>query len=149
MSLTHAEMDRLMDAHMQYELRDDLDGVVSTLAATLEHDVVGSPHGVLHTPEDARAFYAALFADLDGQRVETLRRYYSDNVLVDESLWHGTAPGTPLGIAGHGRALSFRLLHVMEFAEDGKIRRENVWLDYPAIMQQLAPEEHVVGAAGD
>ena len=37
-----------------------------------------------------------------------------------------------------GRTVQFRILHVCEF-RDGKISRENVWLDVAAIMQQLAP----------
>ena len=53
----------------------------------------------------------------------------------------GTAPGTPFGIPGGGRRLSFRLLHIFDMAPDGKIRRENVWLDFAAILQQLgAPQ---------
>jgi predicted ester cyclase len=134
-------MDRLMDEHVQYELQDDVDGVVSTLDAHVEHDVVGSPLGVLHTPEEARRFYEGLFADLDGETVRSERRYYGDGFLVDESTWSGTAPGTPLGIPGRGRALTFRMLHVFEFTDEGKIRRENVWLDYPAIIQQLSVSE--------
>jgi hypothetical protein len=31
----------------------------------------------------------------------------------------------------------FRLLHVFDMAEDGRIRRENVWLDLAAILRQL------------
>ena len=36
-------------------------------------------------------------------------------------------PGEFLGIAGHGRPICFRLLHVWEF-KTGRISRENVWL---------------------
>ena len=42
------------------------------------------------------------------------------------------------GFEGRGRPLEFRLLHVLEFADDGRIARENVWLDTAAIAQQLA-----------
>ena len=38
---------------------------------------------------------------------------------------------------GCGRPLEFRLLHVMEFSEQGEIRRENVWVDMAAILRQL------------
>jgi hypothetical protein len=31
------------------------------------------------------------------------------------------------------------MLHVIEFAMDGKIQRENVWIDFAALMQQLPP----------
>ena len=35
------------------------------------------------------------------------------------------------------RPLEFRLLHVVEFTPQGDIRRENVWVDLAAILQQL------------
>jgi hypothetical protein len=52
-------------------------------------------------------------------------------------VWSGRAPGKPFGLEGGNRPLSFRLLHVIEFADSGHIKRENVWLDLAAIMQQL------------
>lgn len=58
--------------------------------------------------------------------------------MVDESVWEGRAPGRPFGIEGHNRPLSFRLLHVVEFAEDGRISRENVWIDLAAVIAQLS-----------
>lgn len=69
--------------------------------------------------------------------METLKRLYGDNFLVDESLWRGRAPGRPFGLEGNDRPLEFRLLHVIEFADNGDIRRENVWVDLAAIIQQL------------
>ncbi len=48
----------------------------------------------------------------------------------------GTVTGSMLGLPGHGRRISFRILHVFEF-KDGLISRENVWLDGAAIQQQL------------
>jgi hypothetical protein len=32
-----------------------------------------------------------------------------------------------------------RLLHIIEFTNDGTIQRENVWIDMAALMQQLPP----------
>lgn len=49
----------------------------------------------------------------------------------------GEAPGRPFGLEGRGRPLEFRLLHVIEFTGAGDIRRENVWVDMAAVMQQL------------
>ncbi|WP_028998343.1 ester cyclase [Azohydromonas australica] len=136
-ALTREQFDRMIDRHFQYEAEDDVAGVLSTMADKLEHEVVGSPTGPVHGREAARAFYEALFADLHGEKVTSLRRYYGPDFVVDESLWEGTAPGTPFGIPGHGRRLSFRLLHIFDMAEDGRIRRENVWLDLAAILRQL------------
>ena len=137
MGLSRAEMDRRMDEHFAFEANDDVAGVLQTLTADVEHDVVGWPGGPSHGREGARPFYDTLFADLADGRVETLRRLYGDNFLVDESFWRGRAPGRPFGIEGRDRPLAFRLLHVVEFDDAGAIVRENVWVDLAAIIQQL------------
>ncbi len=52
-----------------------------------------------------------------------------------------TAPGRPFGIEGRGRPLESRLLHVIEFAGNGEIARENVSVDLAAVIQQLPAAE--------
>jgi hypothetical protein len=137
MALTPDQMDRKMDEHFGYEARDDVAGVLSTLAADVEHDIVGWPTGPTHGRDGARPFYETLFTDLADGRVTRLRRLYGDRFLVDDSLWEGTAPGRPFGLDGRGRPLGFRLLHVVEFTDDGQIARENVWCDMAVIFRQL------------
>lgn len=137
MSLTPAEMDRKIDEHFGFEARDDVAGVLSTLAPDVEHDVVGWPMGPAQGRENVRPFYETLFADLGDGQVTPLRRLYGTGFLVDESIWRGKAIGRPFGLEGRGRPLEFRLLHVIEFAEDGRIRREAVWTDLAAMIQQL------------
>jgi hypothetical protein len=137
MAMTRAEMDRRMDEHFRFEATDNIEGVLKTLAPDVEHDVVGWPTGPAHGRDGARPFYDALFADLSDGKVECLRRFYGEDFLVDESLWKGRAPGRPFGLEGKDRPLEFRLLHVIEFAGNGDIKRENVWVDLAAVMQQL------------
>ncbi|MGD8896901.1 MAG: ester cyclase [Acidobacteriota bacterium] len=137
MALTRQQMDQKIDEHFSYEAHDDVGGVLTTLARDATHDVVGWPTGPSRGRDAARAFYETLFADLSESRVEPTRRLYGDGFLVDESVWHGRAAGRPFGLEGQGRPLSFRLLHVMEFTEDGLIGREQVWIDLAAILQQL------------
>ncbi|MGA7487329.1 MAG: ester cyclase [Xanthobacteraceae bacterium] len=110
-----------------------------------EHDLFRKP---LHTFRDhafrgregARPFYETLFADLSDGQVKCLKRLYGENFLIDESLWQGRAPGQPFGLEGRDRPLEFRLLHVIEFAANGDIKRENVWFDMAAILQQLTQD---------
>src|SRR5687768_9014655 len=90
-ALTPAEMDRKNDEPFGFEARDDVGGVLATLAPDAEHDVVGWPSGPTRGREAARPFYEALFADLAESEVECLRRLHGDGFLVDESLWRGTA----------------------------------------------------------
>jgi hypothetical protein len=137
MALTREQMDRKMDEHFGFEARDDIGGVLATLTEDAEHDIVGWPTGPTHGREGARGFYEALFSDLSDGKVRCLRRLYGENFLVDDSVWRGAAPGRPFGLEGRGRGLEFRLLHVVEFDESGDMKRENVWIDLAAILQQL------------
>jgi hypothetical protein len=137
MPLTRAQMDARIDEHFGYEQADDVEGVLATLTPDVEHDVVGWPTGPVHGPQGARPFYETLFSDLSDGTVESLRRLYGEGFLVDESLWRGQAPGRPFGLEGRGRPLEFRLLHVVEYADDGRMKREQVWIDLASIIQQL------------
>jgi uncharacterized protein len=139
MLLTREEMDRKLDEHFDFEARDDVEGVLATLTPDAEHDIVGWPTGPTKGRDNARPFYEALFADLADGKVKSLRRLYGENFLVDESHWSGKAPGKPFGLDGKNRPLEFRLLHVIEFAANGDIKRENVWVDMAAILRQLPP----------
>jgi len=139
MALTREQMDMKLEEHFRYEATDDVEGVLRTLTADVEHDIVGSPTGPTRGPDAARGFYESLFADLSDGSFETRRRLYGENFMVDDSTWRGSAPGRPFGMEGQGRPLEFRLLHVLEFADSGDIKRENVWIDMAAIVQQLSP----------
>jgi ketosteroid isomerase-like protein len=131
------QYDQIVNDHFGFEATDDVDGVMASLAEQVEHHVVPSPVGVLHDKDAVRAFYEMLFDDLKGESVTPVRRLYGDGFLVDEAIWHGRiADGRPFGCDGRSGDVSFRILHVFEFA-DGKIARENAWCDLAAIQQQL------------
>jgi hypothetical protein len=135
--LDRAEMNRKMDEHFGYEARDDVAGVLSTLAPDVIHDIVGWPTGPTQGRDNARPFYEALFADLADGKVVCDRRLYGENFLVDESTWEGRAPGRPFGLDGKNRPLKFRLLHVVEFNGSSQLQREAVWVDLAAVIRQL------------
>ncbi|MCX7362766.1 MAG: ester cyclase [Alphaproteobacteria bacterium] len=137
MPLTRHQMDSKIDEHFAFEANDNVEGVLATLTPDVEHDIVGAPTGPTHGPAGARPFYESLFSDLSDGRVRTVKRLYGEDFLVDESVWSGKAPGRPFGLEGRGRPLEFRLLHVIEFAGSGNIKRENVWIDLVSILQQL------------
>jgi hypothetical protein len=137
MTLTPQQMDEKMDEHFAFEGQDNVEGVLATLTDDVDHDIVGWPFGPSRGREGARRFYETLFVDLADSKVQCVKRLYGSNFMVDESIWSGRAPGKPFGLDGRNRPLQFRLLHVMEFADNGDIRRENVWIDLASIMQQL------------
>jgi ketosteroid isomerase-like protein len=137
MSMSREQVDAAIEEHFRFEATDDVDGVLSSLAEEVEHEVVPSPVGLLRDRAEIRAFYTTLFECLKGERVTPLRRLYGDDFVVDEALWEGEiADGRVFLCDGRSGPVSFRLLHVFEF-RDGKIARETVWCDLAAIQAQL------------
>lgn len=143
--MDRAEMDRLIHEHLTAEMSGDTAGCVAMYTADVVHDVVGMPTGPLHGPEAARGFYELLTANIKTERMDVNHARYGEDFCVIEHQWHGPVTGEFLGVPGNGRHISFRMLHLWEFT-DGRISRENVWLDGGAIIAQLTAPE-AVGAA--
>lgn len=142
--MTRDEMDRLVAQHIEAEMAGDTAGCVAMYTDDVEHDVVGAPHGPLHGRQAAQGFYDFLTSQIKTEQMVPTRSHYGEDFCVIEHDWTGTVPGEFLGIPGHGRRITFRLLHVWEF-RDGRISRENVWLDGGAITAQLtAPDAATV-----
>jgi steroid delta-isomerase-like uncharacterized protein len=132
-----AEMQSLVERHMDAEGGGDVDGAVAVYTDDIEHDVVGYPHSPTRGIPGARAFYNYLIANFRGEPEEVLHRYVAGDAMILEQIMTGAVIGEMLGLPGHGRRISFRMLHVFEF-RDGAISRENIWLDAAAIVEQLS-----------
>ena len=151
MALTRQQMDDQVNEHFMYEATDDIDGVVGSFTTNEEtrHEAVPSPVGVLTSLAQVRAYYEMLFPSVRGDSVTPILRLYGDDFLVDEALWTGEIIDGHWclcdGMSGSG---SFRLLHVFEFAADGKIKSERVWVDLAAVQQQLSPAARPADVAG-
>ncbi len=135
-SMTPADMEALIQAHMSAEERGDPEGSVAVYTDDIEHDVVGDPNGPKRGIPAALDFYRQLCKDFRAESEERTRTYYSDDAVTMENVMTGTVPGSFLGIPGGGRRIAFRILHVFEF-RDGRISRENVWLDGASVAAQL------------
>jgi steroid delta-isomerase-like uncharacterized protein len=143
--MNRADMDRLVNIHIEAEMAANTAGAVSVYTEDVEHDVVGIPDGPAHGKAAAKGFYDQLVRDIRTETMEPTRRYYGDDFCVIEHQCTATVFGTFLGLPGNGRRVSFRLLHIWEF-RDGRISRENIWLDGGSIAQQLtAPESMAAG----
>ena len=146
MATTPEQMDELIARHLAAEAAGDVDGATAVYTDDVEHDVVGWPTGVTHGLPGAREFYELLTSNIKTERTEATRTYHSDGACTIEHRWTGTVPGEFLGVAGHGRHISFRMLHVFEF-RDGRISRENTWLDGNAIVAQLTAPDRAEAAS--
>lgn len=129
-------MDALIDEHIAAESAGDTAGAVAMYTDDVEHDVVGAPHGPLRGVAAAQGFYDFLTTNVVTETMTPTHSYYGDDFCVIEHDFTGRVPGEFLGIPGNDRSVAFRMLHVWEF-RDGRISRENVWLDGGSIAAQL------------
>jgi steroid delta-isomerase-like uncharacterized protein len=127
----------LVQTHLRAEGAGDIEGAVAVYTDDIEHDVVGWPGSPAHGRDAARGFYRYLTANFRTESEQPRHMFEADDFLVLEQDMTGTVIGELLGIPGHGRRITFRLLHVFQFA-DGKISREQVWLDGGSIVAQLS-----------
>lgn len=134
--MLRVSMDELVDRHMAAEAAGDIDGAVDVYTDNVVHDVVGWPTGPTVGRAGARGFYEYLANNFRSTAAEITHRWQTDDALIVEHEMRGTVVGELLGHDGHGRQITFRLLHIFEFADD-RIRRENVWLDTASIIAQL------------
>jgi steroid delta-isomerase-like uncharacterized protein len=134
--MTPGEMEALVEAHLRAEGNGDPDGAVANYTEDVEHDVIGFPGSPLHGIPAALEFYRQLVKEIRTDGEERLHTYYADDAVIIENLMTATVTGQFLGIPGNGKQIMFRILHIFEF-KDGRISRENVWLDGAAVAAQL------------
>lgn len=135
-AMTPEAMNHLIEKHLEGERTGNSALAISVYTDDVEHDVVGAPAGPVQGPAAAQAFYDHLIRDIRTERMDVTRAYYGADFCTIEHQWTGTIPGSFCGVPGHGKRISFRMLHVFEF-RDEKISRENVWFDGGSIVAQL------------
>lgn len=138
-SLSREAIDQIIEDHFRREADGDVEGTLQTLTDDVVHDVVGDPAGELHGPGAVGQRYGHLFSNVKGEHADVKHRLYGENFAVDDKIWTAQVTGELMGIPGHGRRISIRVLHVFEF-RDGLISRENVWIDAGAAIAQLTSQ---------
>jgi steroid delta-isomerase-like uncharacterized protein len=134
--MNDALMRDLVSRHLEAEKNLDVDGAVDVYTDDIEHDVVGFPGGPRHGKDGARDFYHELVANFHADNWEVHHRFQTPDAIILDQAMTGRVVGSLLGFPGHGRTITFRMLHVFQF-RDGLISRENLWLDTAAIAEQL------------
>jgi steroid delta-isomerase-like uncharacterized protein len=138
-SLTRETTDQIIEEHFRREAEGDVEGTLTTFTDDVVHDVVGDPAGELHGPAAVGRRYGHLFSNVKGEHTDVKHRLYGEDFVVDDKIWTAQVVGEFMGVPGHGRRISIRVLHVFEF-RDGLICRENVWIDGAAAIAQLTSQ---------
>jgi steroid delta-isomerase-like uncharacterized protein len=131
----------LIHTHLDAEGAGDVETACSVYADDIEHDAVGFPGAPCFGIEAATAFYEHLTANIRTTGEKPIRRTEtSDGSIVLEADMSADVIGQFLGIAGNGRNITFRILHIFDF-DDALITREQIWLDTGSIIAQLTTPE--------
>jgi steroid delta-isomerase-like uncharacterized protein len=134
--MDQTEMIALVEQHLKAEGAGDVEGAVAVYTDDIVHEAVGFPGSPRNGKESAREFYRFLTANFRTEGEEPLNRFFDGDTMVLEQNMTGAVTGEMIGIPGHGRRVTFRILHVFGF-RDGLISREQVWVDSGAIVAQL------------
>jgi steroid delta-isomerase-like uncharacterized protein len=130
------DMIALVERHLKAEGAGDVDGAVAVYAEDIVHDAIGFPGSPRTGRDAARQFYGFLTANFRTEDERPQHRYFAGDTMILEQVMTGSVIGEMLGIPGNGRRVTFKVLHVFDFA-NGLISREQVWIDTGAIVAQL------------
>jgi hypothetical protein len=137
-AMSREDMDRVIMQHLEFEAKDDVEGVLSTLTDDVIHDVVGLPWGPLNGLEGARKNYEFFFPNMKLTGWRDVKRLYGEDHVVFDIECDAILSGQVANRPEPQRTATFRVLHVFEF-RDGKICRENVWADFATMAQNFTP----------
>ena len=133
---TPEQMRALVERHMAAEAKGDVAGALSVYTEDVVHDSVGAPAGPARGKEQAAAFYEMLTSNTRIVEARVLDEQFALDAYVVEHEMTITVQGEFMGVPGHGKQATFRMLHVFKF-RDGLISHEQVWLDGGSIVAQL------------
>lgn len=137
-------MGRMVTAHLQALHDCDRDGILVDAADDLRLGVPGVLPEPLCGRQAVQAWMEMLLAATIHERDVPVRRLEGTGCVMDESVWQGRVVGSLLGIAGHGRRISQRVIRIFEF-EDERLSRLTIWLDPDALRKQLAEDAPASG----
>ena len=131
-----AARERIVQEHIDTELRHDLDALTNTF--TPESEWRDMPAGDTHTGHPGvRAYYEDLFTGFPDFSLEIVSRHVADEAIVMEVIATGTHAATWKGVPATGKAVRFPVCVIFTFAEDDKIRAETVYYDRLTVLTQL------------
>lgn len=132
--MTHDEMRRILNQHLDAEARHDPVAAAATYADDGYYDVAAL--GVRFQGRDAVAMqYAASFAAMADSLATIEGEVIEGNRLVHWGTFRGTVTGDLLGQPPTGRSIALPFVGIIEFAA-GKMRGERVYYDLATLCDQ-------------
>jgi len=138
---------RLVDEHVGFENRHDLDGIMGTFGPAAHYD--DEPSGLRYTGHDAvRRFYAELLNALPELQIDVRRRHAGDTAVVLEVIIRGQHLGAWRGLPATGRHIELPLCGIFTFDDEDRLAGESIYYDRATLLRQLGVFHEPDGALG-
>jgi steroid delta-isomerase-like uncharacterized protein len=135
-AIQRSTRERIVQEHIDTELRHELDALVATFTANCEWRDLASAE-THNGRSGVRTFYDELFTGFPDFSFDVVGKHLADDAIVVEAVATGTHRGAWKGIPPTGRSVRFPLCAVFTFAEDDKIQAEIVYYDRLTVLAQL------------
>jgi steroid delta-isomerase-like uncharacterized protein len=127
---------RLVEEHVGFENRHDVDGVLGTFGAAAFYN--DEPWRDSRVGRRAvQAYYESVMQALPDMHIEVLRRHVTDDRVILEVRIQGTHLGPWRGLPATGRRVDVPLCGIYEFDEDDRLAGETIYYDRATVLQQL------------
>ena len=131
-----AARERIVEEHIDTEVRHDLDGLANTF--TPESEWRDMPAGETHTGHvGVRASYHDLFTGFPDFSLEVVSKHVARDAIVVEVVATGYHTATWKGVPATGKTVRFPVCAIFTFAADDKIQAETVYYDRLTVLAQL------------
>jgi steroid delta-isomerase-like uncharacterized protein len=138
---------KLVDEHVSFENRHDLEGIMATFGATARYD--DEPWDAHYAGRDqVRTFYEGLLQALPDLQIDVRRRHASDTAVVLEVVIRGRHRGAWRGLPATGRQVEFPLCGIYIFDDEDRLAGEKIYYDRAMVLRQLGVFHEPDRAAG-
>ncbi len=126
----------LVDEHIGYENRHDLDGIMTTFGTAARYD--DEPWDTHYIGRDGiRTFYADLLRAMPDLQIDVQRRHSGEATVVVEVVIRGRHLGSWRGLPASGRFVQFALCGIYTFDDEDRLAGEKIYYDRATILRQL------------
>jgi steroid delta-isomerase-like uncharacterized protein len=138
---------RLVEEHVRFENRHDLEGIMNTFGVAARYD--DEPWNAHYAGRDAvRTFYEGLLAALPDLQIDVQRRHAAETAVVLEVIIRGRHQGLWRGLPATGAQVEFPLCGVYAFDADDRLAGERIYYDRATVLRQLGVFREPDRAAG-
>jgi steroid delta-isomerase-like uncharacterized protein len=131
-----AARQKLVEEHVGFENRHDLDGIMGTFGAAARYD--DEPWGAHYNGRDeVRIFYSELLRAVPGLQIDVVHTHAGASAVVLEVIIRGQHLGAWRGLPATGARIELPLCGIYTFDDADRLAGERIYYDRATLLRQL------------